>query len=167
MVLLLLYLAATPAVGDGADEELLIKAGFVTKFPSYITWPAGVAQSPFSFCVAAASPLLPYLEALVPLAIINGREPLLRTLTDLGAAAECQLLVLPPLEPAGVRDILSQFGDLPILLVGAAPGLASAGVHINLYRAEDRVRFAINRAAFKRSGLRVGFRLLEMARLVE
>jgi hypothetical protein len=168
--LLALCLGLCPSLSHAADEEALIKAGFISKFPSYVTWPGqgGTAVSqPFVFCVLGDSPLTNHLISLVALDTINGQPALVRSLSDLSEAGTCHLLVLPSGQSRRLPTILREFGDQPLLLVGDAPGLAAQGAHIALFRSQDRVGFAVNRNAFRRSGLQISFRLLEMARVVE
>ena len=143
MLPVLMFLVAAHAACASAGDACLIKAGFVTKFPSYITWPASASQGrpgDFLYCVAADSPLVPHLEALVPLAVVNGAPPSIRVVQELRRAEDCNVLVLPPIPVSRLRGILEHLADRPVLLIGDAPGLARVGVHINLYRDGDRVR---------------------------
>lgn len=168
--LLALSLALCPPPSQATDDEALIKAGFISKFPSFVTWP-GHGETPahqaFRFCVLGDSPVTVHLKSLAALDKINGGQPVVNSVADSAQANTCQLLLIPSARASQLEDILREIGDRPVLLVADAPGLAERGAHIDLFRSGDRLRFAINRAAFRRSGLKVSFRLLEMARVVE
>jgi hypothetical protein len=157
-------------VSTAHDAESLLKAGFISKFPGFVTWPApdrSDRQAPFRFCVFGPSGLTEELEKLLPFTPINGSPPGLRTIEAASDASSCELVFLPARqlgEPS--RSVREKVGDRPVLLVSEGADALDHGVHIGLVRVGERLRFDIDRAAFEHSGLRVSFRLLEMARTV-
>jgi hypothetical protein len=171
---LLVYLLSacllSAASVHGADKELLIKAGFISKFPSYVTWPPAAdhrSRHVFRLCVFGNAPILSQLDAIASHTRLNGSPAEVVAAPSIAAAADCHLLFIPRDDAGQQSAIVRQLGERPILLVAESPGAAALGVHINLFESGSRIRFEINRRAFRRSGLAVSFRLLEMAKVVE
>lgn len=168
--LLLLTLAFFSGAGRADDDEALLKAGFISKFPSYVTWPhppAATGPRPFVYCVLGETPVTAQLRSLLALSPGDDRHARVRQLSHPSDADGCQLLLVAADHANRINSVLQEIGNHPVLVVGETAGLAQRGAHISLYRAGDRLRFAVNRSAFKRSGLGVSFRLLEMAKVVE
>ncbi len=153
-----------------AKTELLLQAGFITKFPAFVTWPAAVekhAGQRFTFCVYGPAPVASHIAALLPLTPIEGEAANLRTVTSADELLGCQLLFVPQERFAQDFASLRQgIANRPILTVSNAPDAAEQGAHIGLARSGERLAFDVNREAFEDSGLGVSFRLLEMARSV-
>ena len=55
----------------------------------------------------------------------------------------------------------------PILTLGDTKGFAEKNVLINLYAESKQYPFVINAAAFRESGLKIDYHLLDMAKIVE
>jgi len=164
LCLALLMGAAGAATAEHPDKGLLIEAGFISKFPAFISWPG--EEAPFRFCTLGPTPLAAPLASVLRHTRIRGARPQLREV-DPDTAADCHLLYIPPDRRAALPQIVERLAGRPVLTVGDSPGLARQGVHINLYRKEGRIRFEVNPAALHRAGLRASFRLLEMARVIE
>ena len=62
--------------------------------------------------------------------------------------------------------VLSYSNDKPILTIGDTEGFAEKGIHINFYLREESTRFSINEKVVRDSPLKMDFRLLQYARIV-
>lgn len=176
LLVLLLYCIGTifPTICCLADDlpnkERLIKAGFVTKFPAYITWPAsgeGQAAPVFRYCVLGEDSITEHLRTLATLSDSQPRYSQVHVVERISESIPCQLLFIPDRQANLISEIVAALGGRAVLLVGETPGLAERGAHINLFHVADYVKFEINRGAFEKSGLRVSFRLLELAKVIE
>jgi hypothetical protein len=144
-----------------------VKAGFIAKFPDFVDWPESERRNPFTFCLAGDSELAAPLKSVVRHVRFAGARPRVKQLSDGERPTGCKVLFIPGRRALELEEILRAVGDRPVLTVADTPGFAERGVHINLFREGDRVRFEVNRAAAERAGLDLSFRLLETARLVE
>ena len=152
------------------NKERLIKAGFVTKFPAYITWPSfteGAAVPVFRYCVLGEDRITGHLRSLVRLSDSPPRNAQVHVVAQISESIPCQVLFVPDRQAHLISEIVSALEGRAVLLVGETPGLAQQGAHINLFHAADHVKFEINRGALEKSRLRVSFRLLELARVIE
>ena len=156
------------AASQESGQTLLLKAGFITKFPNFVTWPdAGASQDgDFPICVFGDTAIEAPLREVAAHGQVYGRPIRVRRVTAIPGLGECQLLFIPAVERTRLGNILGYTREKPILTVGDSEGFAEKGVLINLYVEDQRVRFEINREAVARSGLRLSFRLLETAGVI-
>lgn len=149
-----------------SERLALVKAGFIARFPDFVAWPAASDDS-LTFCLAGDSELTGALRSVVRHLQTGGVRPRVREVDGKALPGACRVLFIPGSRSAELDAILGPVRRRPVLTVGDTPGFAQRGVHINLYRDGDRVGFEVNRRAVRRAGLKLDFRLLEMARLVD
>lgn len=161
--------AAGRHVDAANDLEYAVKAEFLERFTRFIKWPSTSPDlgSPFVACVIGKNPFGTYLVDLVGRRRIQSRRTELRLIADPADVDGCHLLFIARSERRRVAAILRHTSGRPILTVGDTAGFASAGVLVNLYIQATNVRFEINVAAVKRSGLKFSSKLLKLARLVD
>lgn len=174
--LLLLLLAGACAYAPhlrtaaAGDKESLIKAGFIAKFPAYITWPSENGLRPsgsFRYCVLGPDDIVDHLRSVVTLSGDQPPDGKVRVIERVSTSIPCDVLFIPDRAAHRITAIKAALGRTAVLLIGETPGLARQGAHINLFRADCRYRFRINRGAIRESGLRVSFRLLELAEVID
>jgi hypothetical protein len=151
--------------------EYQLKAEFIERFTRFIDWPAQSAAetSPFVICVFGNDPFGPYLRTLAETRRIKGRSVVVRQTNeeDLAGLADCDLVFIAASQRKNLSRILAVTSRRPILTIGDGPGFAEAGVLINFYNVGDRVRFEVNSDAAEQSGLRIGSKLMKLAKIVE
>lgn len=166
--------AVTPSLAsDGRPDalQLRVKAAFLSKFPSYVEWPALPALPPgrpFVIGVAGSEALGHELEEAVGGQQFQGRPMHVHQLApDEPFADCCQLLFVGAEVPARrAAQLLEQTRGKPVLTVtetAAAPGTSV----INFVNADDRVRFDVSREAARRNNLQLRSQLLTVARQVD
>ncbi|MCK5905932.1 MAG: YfiR family protein, partial [Gammaproteobacteria bacterium] len=64
------------------------------------------------------------------------------------------------------QHILAVLRNRPILTISDIDGFSQKGGMITLININERIHFEINPVAFKRAGLKVSSKLIELARLV-
>jgi hypothetical protein len=161
--------AAQP-VDASNDLEYPVKAEFLERFTHFIGWPAASfasADSTFVVCVMGANPFGAYLANLIATRRLQGRPAELRSVSDPTKLDGCHLVFIAASERDHLYSIVKHTDGRPILTVGDTEGFARAGVLINLYIDDDNVRFEINVAAVKDSGLKFSSKLFKLAQLVD
>jgi hypothetical protein len=175
---LLVGLLVTVAIGPGARDASstsetspsMVQAGFLTKFPLFVTWPDGHWQpgrGDLTIGVIGTTPVHGDLVRVASYTSIDGSAIEVRRIDDLSGMTDCEIVYLAPDEVDRLDAVLAALARRPILLVGASPGLAERGAHVNFYIDDGRVRFEINQQACERAGLGLSFRLRNVARIVE
>ena len=98
---------------------------------------------------------------------IGGRPIMVRAVrrpSDIGAAP--QLLFIGASERERLPVLLREFEGRPVLTVGDGSGYGAAGVVLNFYTSDTRIRFEANTTAAARARLQISSHLLRLARIV-
>jgi YfiR/HmsC-like len=161
-ILLAALLGAIPAALAQASEEL-VKATFVYRFASFVTWPSSAfasPEAPIVLCVIGSDPFARTLQDAIVGQRVNGRAFEVRRLADAAMAAQCHTVYA-----VGDRadETLRAVRGSPVLTVtdGALGGEARGIVHFTVIA--DRVRFHIDDARAAEGGLFMSSRLLSLA----
>lgn len=168
----LALLCSAPAAGPGepALSEGRLKAEFIERFTRFTEWPATSSladpASPFVIGVFGRNSLADSLEGIAAARRAKGRPILVQRVLRLEGIEACHVLFIPRSQRQSLPQILARAFERPILTVGDVEGFAEAGVIVNFFVHDERLRFEINTAAAERSGLRIGAPLLELARVV-
>lgn len=149
---------------NSADE---IKAVFVYNFSKFVEWPASAfptPTSPFQVCIWGHSPLQEKLQ------LLDGRETQgriirVRNLGNAEGGQGCHILVLSEPDDTQHDQLLAELGKYAILTIGESADFVRHGGMINLFvTPEMLVQFSVNLEAAQRSGLKIGARMLKLAR---
>lgn len=154
------------ATADQRPSEHQVKAAFLFSLASFVDWPESERVDTLSIGILGQDPFgdafAPFLDKQ-----IKDRPVQIHRSTRLQELPPCQVLFICPSEVRYLSQILAYLGDRSVLTVGETEGFAAAGVMINFYLEESKVRFEINVEATQRAGLRLSSKLLKLARLVE
>lgn len=164
-VALLAVLSPDPSQAQHPSEHQ-VKAAFLFSLASFVDWPETEQADTLSIGILGQDP---FGEAFTPFLDkqIKDRPVRLHRSTRLQELPPCQVLYICPSEARYLPQILAYLGNRRVLTVGETEGLAAAGVMINFYLEENKVRFEINVEAAHRADLKLSAKLLKLARLVE
>lgn len=166
-LLLVLWL---PLVSLAQTQEYTVKAVFLERFTRFIEWPEEMAISdsslPFILGVIGKNPFGSLLDEIYSAQKIRNKEVKIRSISVLKEIAGCHLLFISESKKKELSEILSFTRKKPILTIGDSEGFTEAGVLINLYLEQDKIRFEINESAFRESGLSISYLLLQRAKIV-
>jgi hypothetical protein len=159
---------AASGVAEEVVPEYQLKAEFMERFTRFVDWPTGSpvndGHTPFAICVVGDDPFGPYLRNLAATRKIKSKQVAVKAApSDLDG---CHMLFIAGSHRAQLGDLMRRTADKPILTVADSPGFAEAGVMVNFYRADDKIRFEINPRAAEKRGLHVKSKLLMLARVV-
>lgn len=168
---LCLFVCRVPAVlaHDLNGDEHLLKSAFIYNFVKFTNWPRETNTDlggALTLCTTGNDELVGSLQRL-DAQMVRGRQIRVRTLDPGEVGTACQVLYVA----ASEHDRFSRFIELtramPVLTISQIRGFADAGGIIQLYRARTRIRFKINLAVARDSGLNLSARLLDLAELVD
>lgn len=168
--LLLVHLASLRGTAAEARvEEYQVKAVFLSKFASFVTWPDTAfpaAEAPIIIGVYGQDPFGAYLREAVDGVVIGGRGVAVRPVADVEAAGACHILFIN--EPAADRRaaLIAALATKPVLTVGDVTGFAKAGGIVNFTLKRNRVSLEINPGAAAKAGLEIKTKLLSIATVV-
>ena len=165
LLAVILMTMAVPAANQQASEPQ-VKAAFVLNFLQFVEWPGTPAQ-PMTVGVLGDDAFAATLSGMPRRSAVNGTEVIVRRLTRPEEARTVHLLFIGTSEQPRLPALLRSLADAPVLTVGDTLGFAKAGVMLNLYTFDQRVRIEVNTAAAARAQLRLSAHLLRLARIVE
>jgi hypothetical protein len=165
-ILVAASLAATGRVqAQSGSLEYPVKAAFLYKFGSFVTWPAPAFEAqgaPVVVCVLGDDPFGSQLDRLVSSATVGGRPLTVRRLARVGPESGCHILYVGGSQAQPAAEALRAVAGVPVLTVtDEARGGARGAVHFVVR--QNRVRFEIDPAAAARNGLQVSSKLLNLA----
>ena len=146
-------------------EEYRLKAEFIERFSRFVKWPEGVEPvdgRPLVIGVVGDDPFGTSLDEVARKWTEQGRPIVVQAVTR--DVEGCHLLFITASEEARLSEILATTADRPILTIGDAKGFGERGVLINFFLDHGKVRFEVNHAAVRRSGLELSSKLLKLAR---
>ncbi len=164
-VLTVLALLAAPARAQTDALEYSVKASFLYRFASFVTWPPDAFASPMAplrLCVMGADPFGETLDRTVAGRQVEGRGIEVRRLAAGADPTSCHILYLRAGEQGTVQGIRAAAGS-PVLTVTDADATPNTRGMVHFVLVDDRVRFHIDDAHAAESGLTISSRLLNLA----
>jgi hypothetical protein len=149
--------------------DLPVKAAFVLNFLKFVKWPdpQPPETEPLTIAVIGDADFAAALAQAAAGQTVAGRAVGVRAIRTLREAdPRLQLLFIGAAERDRVATLLRQVEGRPVLTVGDTAGYGSAGVVLNFYVSDRRVRFEANTTAAARAGLQLSSHLLRIARIV-
>jgi YfiR/HmsC-like len=167
-----LFLSASPEAFSQNDEgaEYSVKLGFLYNFTKFVEWPSDSfrePEAPLVICIVGHDPFRQDLEAELRTRKVGGHPVEVRTQTPNDKLSVCHIVFVPVTEKNQSERILRSLQGSSTLTVGETEGFAALGGVINLTVEENKVHFEINRLAADRAGLKIGSRLLSIAKIVK
>lgn len=156
-------LCSGPAAAQ--PSEVAVKAAFLPKFGGYVGWPAPARPgpgAPFTLCVVGSDPFGRAIDDAARGQRVGGHEVRVRRLPGADGAAGCQVAFVQGNGTASTASLLQALQGKPVLTVTDARAGPQQGM-VHFVVAQGRVRFHIDEAAARRSGLSINSRLLGIA----
>ena len=156
--------------GDQAAREYEIKAAFLYNFAAFVEWPRSAfseADAPIVICIVGADPFDGSLERTFQGKTAQGRALSIRRVAALKDAKGSHVVFLPSGESGRMGELAGLLAGTPALLVGESDGLARKGAVFNFAVEDSRVKLEVNAGAAEKAGLRLGSKLLKIARRVD
>jgi hypothetical protein len=167
LALALVLVAPPRAIAQFDDQQ--VKAAFVLNFLKFVTWPEApaAADAPIEVVVLGADGLARAIEQASAGQQIGGRSIKVRAVRRTGdIGTTLHLLFIAGSERDRLPVLLRELEGRPVLTVGDGVGYGTAGVVLNFYTSDTRIRFEANTTAAARARLQISSHLLRLARIV-
>ncbi len=171
-IMLLLAVSVTFTVNAAEPpkaEEYAVKSIFIFNFAKYTKWPVGAfpnTDSPLRLCITGDDSFLKVFDKLQG-EYIQGRTVVIQHISNEADLTMCHILFIGTTEPERLRLVLASIRNRHILTIGDMPDFAKLGGIINLTRANNKIRFEINKKEEKNAGLQISSKLLQLARIIK
>lgn len=154
----------------GQSTEYILKAGFIERFTRFIEWPSDSLQAdttkPFIILVLGKNPFGDGLEKFLSKTRIKDRKVVIRYASKLDTDKYYHMIFICDNMSREVNFILNYTHDKPLITIGETEGFGSKGVLINFFLENNKIRFEINQAAFRKTGLKISHMLLNSAKVI-
>ncbi len=161
---------AQPLPAAAPRSERQVKAAYIFNFGRFIVWPEPTrrgASSIFTIGVLGDDRLAEDLVALLHDRTIRDQPVDIRRVRAPEDLDDLRILVVGELDSLRWTPSLAALREKPVLIVGSTPEFARSIGHVGFYLDDQRVRFAINPSALRRSNLQASSRLLSLALIVD
>lgn len=147
-----------------ADEELALKALFISRFVQFTDWPT-VPNAFFEYCVAHDTTLFRALQN-IQVKSPAGDKARVRLVKRPKEALQCQLLVIRSRDPRFLNSWQLALNKAPVLIVTDTPEAFRSLAVIGLVTEPEGISFRINQTEATERGLVLSSQLLKLAREV-
>jgi len=167
---LFLCLFGSTNILNAQSSEYILKAGFMERFTRFIEWPGDSIQTdttkPFIILVLGKNPFGENLKYVFSKTRIKERRVIIRYASGLDTNNYYHMIFISSTSSRELSSILKFTHNKPIITISETAGYGSRGVLINFFIETNKIRFEINQDAFRKSGLRVSYLLLNTAKII-
>ena len=152
-----------------AAPEYNLKAGFLTRFPQYTTWPTNAmagSNSPIVIGVFGSDPFGLILDKTAA-DQKGGPALIVRRVSTTAEAAQCQVMFIPKSESRNEAGCLAALKGKPILTVGESGQTIARGGIVEFQTVGKTIRFNVSLPAMETAGLKLSSQMLEHAKTVQ
>jgi hypothetical protein len=143
-----------------------VKAAFVLKIIDFVKWP-DKENTTFMVSVLGDEELFESFKSL-GINKAQGKSLVLKryNLNDIGGE-KFDVFFISKLKRQKLSDILAQFENTSVLLIGDDPSFAQMGGMVSLVESKGKLGMEINLRQVKKAGLKISSRLLRLAKIVD
>jgi hypothetical protein len=159
--------ATARSVSVQADAGV-VKAAFIINFLKFVEWPSGnvAPRTTLTVAVLGDDAFHAVLSRAASGQSVQGRTVSVRAVNEIGETQDAHLIFIAGSQSRNLPAILREVEGRAVVTVGDTDGYAQAGVMLNLYTFDQRVRIEANATAAARAGVRLSSQLLRLARIV-
>ena len=146
-----------------------VEAAYLYNFGKFVQWQSipDSSSQPFSICILGQDNFGKKLDDTIAGETIQGRKIVARRLSSVEDADQCQIVFIGLSEETRLTRDLEALQEKPVLTVSSIPDFLERGGAIQFLIQNNRVRFAVNLRAAKRTGLELSSELLKVAAYVK
>ncbi len=149
-----------------AASEYDVKAAFIFNFMRFTEWPDEVLKdNNLRLCILGRDSFGEAINALQGRQV-QKRELHIRRVASATEAQSCHAVYIAPSEEPRLATVLATFAAKSVLTLSDIERFADKGGIIGLALVDERVRFEVNLATARVSGLRVNSQVLKLAQRV-
>lgn len=157
--------------GTAQVSEDEYKAAFIERFSRFIQWPPQPDPNSnkifFNITIVGENRFSKDLKQLFHSIKINNKNINLVYAVNSDDILNADILFICGSEKKNLESIVNLVKDKPILTIGDTDGFSQRGIHINMYRDGNYIRYEINTKSLEKSGLKANSLLLASARIID
>lgn len=145
-----------------------VEAALLFNVAKFVTWPDDSFddhRSPLVFAVFDAERYKVAREALAGRKV-GGREVIIRKIAEVAEARNAHLLFIDAGEAHRLDRLLVSVAGSPVLTISNIEGFVERGGMVELFTSERKIRFGVQLAVLRESGLTISAEVLRLASFV-
>jgi hypothetical protein len=172
LIVFLIFLSAGIIIPDKAIAQLreyLLKTGYIEKFTHFIEWPEiqNDNDSTFKIAVIGENKFGHALEEIFNKVRVKNMTAKVTNISSVDEIKNCMILVISgSINMNKLEEILHYTTGKQILTISENKGYGKKGVIINMFVADNYIRYEINRKTLELSGLKISSLLLNSAIII-
>jgi len=165
--MIVMICAGECAAAERTPGEYEVKAAYVRNLLNFVEWPKPLfaKADAVTMCLLGRLPDRNAFDELQGQDAI-GKKLTIRHIDSIADSGPCQVLFIGPSEERDLPRIVRFLQGTGTLTIGDTPGYAQNGVIINFYLDQNKIRFEINAASARKTGLSISSKLLKLANVV-
>jgi hypothetical protein len=163
-----LFLDVAPA--NGQYNENLIKAAYIERITRFVEWPANeklTSQDLFIIGVFDEDVFFDILNTVFKEKPIKEHKVKVISIKFPEQINTCNICYISAKAKASIGKFIASANSSGVLLISNTPGFSKAGVHINFYIEEEKLKFEINETSMVSAGFKVSYLLLQNNRIIK
>lgn len=164
LIMVWMMIGMLPVFSGFSDkDEYTVKALFVYNFTKYIEWREQNIQQQFKIGVMGESAIGEKLSAILKGKKLYNRAIEIKDIKTIDEVKGCQILFISKNANDKLKPVLERYSQSETLIVTEDKNMGVKGAGINIIEKDHRMKFEINDAAVKKSGLKVASQLYDLA----
>lgn len=149
------------------EREYLLKAAYIEKIVNFVDWPNLSGDKEFVIAVYKNEVLAKvFAHFFSEEVFIDGMRVSIKSISTLKEIEACHVLFIDT-DTKELEKLLENLRGIPVLTISDKPGYANNGVMINFYIDNNKIKFELNPAEFKKASLSVNYMLYKVAKIVK
>jgi hypothetical protein len=151
-------------------NEDVIKAAYIERITRFVEWPSRdslLSKNPFVIGVYNEDEFYHTLIEVFKEKSIKGHIVKIVTIKNAEEISGCNLCYISEKGKSKIKDFIITANTSGVLLVSATTGFCQAGVHINFYLEDERLKFEINEKSLGSAGFKVSYLLMQNTKIIQ
>lgn len=165
---LLLFL--TSLICKAQYNENVIKAAYIERITRFVEWPLRdslLSHDQFVIGVYNEDEFYYTLSEVFKNKTIKGLPVKIVGVKNAEAIRVSNLCYISEKAKSSIKDFISAANSSGVLLISSTSGFCKAGVHINFYLENEKLKFEINEKSLISAGFKVSYLLMQNTRIIQ
>jgi hypothetical protein len=151
-------------------NENVIKAAYIERITRFIEWPAKdnpVSANQFVIGVYEEDEFFNALSEVFKDKTIKELKVKIVSVRSPKQVSSCNICYISEDARPNLNEFIEKANANAVLLISGTSGFCSAGVHINFYLEDEKLKFEINEATMASAGFKVSYLLKQNTRIIK
>ena len=165
-----LLLLLSSLICEAQYNENVIKAAYIERITRFVEWPVRdslLSHDQFVIGVYNEDEFYSTLSIVFKDKTIKGLLVKIIPVKNTKEIGACNLCYISEKARSSIKDFISAANSSGVLLISGTIGFCKAGVHINFYLEDEKLKFEINEKSLASGGFKVSYLLMQNTRIIQ